>query len=137
MASRNGYTFERMREIGRLSADQARSNLQRAVFARLKTLTCEYCGVVTTEGSADPGAPIRAGSHVTYRWTATGDGFEEQQPAHVRVNEVARNGVAIPKGWKTALQNLDLPDVVRQHLECVRVESRVPGLGCRLLGAPA
>ena len=46
MASRSGYTFERMREIGRRSADQARSTLEWAVFARLKALTCEYCGVV-------------------------------------------------------------------------------------------
>ena len=137
MASRSGYTLERMREIGRLSADQVRNNLERAVFARLKALTCEYCGVVTADGSVEAGAVVRASSYVAYRWTVVGDGFEEQHAAHVRVNKAACNGVAFPKGWKTALQSLDLPDILRRHLERARAESRVPGLGCRLLGAPA
>ena len=137
MALRSGYTLERMREIGRLSADQARNNLERAVFARLKALTCEYCGVGSAQGSVESGAAVRANSNVAYRWTVTVDGFEEQHVAHVRADKAACNGVAFPKGWKTALQSLDLPDIVRRHLECTKAESRVPGLGCRLLGAPA
>ena len=90
MASRSGYTLERMREIGRLSADQARNNLKRAVLARLKALTCEYCGIVTTPGSLESGAPVWASLNVAYRWTVARDGFEEQHVAHIRVDEAAR-----------------------------------------------
>ena len=54
----------------------------------------------------------------------------------MRVDNAAIRGVDIPQGWKTALRNLDLPDIIKKHLERVRAESKVPGLGCRLLGAP-
>ena len=136
MSLRSGYTFERMREIGRCSADQARNNLQRAVMARVRTITCEYCGVVSIEGTADPQAAVRASSYVAYRRTVVGDGFEEQHTQHVRPDKAASNGVAFPKGWMTTLQNLDIPDIVRGHVERAKSESRVPGLSCRLLGAP-
>ena len=137
MASRSGYTLERMCEIGRLSADQARNNLERAVFARLKALTCEYRGVVTAQDSVESGAAVRASSNVAYRWIVTGDGLDEQHVAQARLDNASLRGVAFPTGWKTGLQSLDLPDIVRRHLECARAESRVPGLCCRLLGAPA
>jgi hypothetical protein len=137
MASRSGYTPDRMREIGRLSADQARSSLGRGVFNRLKILACEYRGLVASNGSADASAAIRANSSVDYRWTFSGDGFDEAEIVHVRVDHAASRGVAFPTGWKAALLSLDLPDFVKKHLELARAESRVPGLGCRLLGAPA
>ena len=136
MSSRSGYTSERMREIGRTSADQARNNLQRVIVARVRALTCDYCGVVSTEGTVDAGATVRGNSCVAYRWTVVGDGFEEQHVTHVRTDKAVCRGVAFPKGWKMGLQNLDIPDVVRGHVERAKVESRVPGLGCRLLGAP-
>lgn len=137
MSFRSGYTLERMREIGRSSADRARNSLQRAVMARVKDLTCEYMGVVGTEDSFDVGAAVRASSCVAYRWTVAGDGFEEMNLTHVRTDKAACNGVAFPKGWKTALQFLDTPEIVRRHVERAQAETRVPGLRCRLLGAPA
>ena len=94
MASRSGYTVERLREIGRLSADQARNILERAVFARPKALTFEYCGIVTTEGSVEAGLAVRASSYVAYRWTVARDGFEEQHAAHhLRWNAPQRHAV--------------------------------------------
>ena len=137
MASRSSYTPVRLREIGRRSADQARNDLERAVMARVTSLTCEYCGVATADGSVNLDAAVRASSYVVYRWAVIGDGFDQQHEVRVRMDKAASNGIAFPKGWKTALQNLDIPDVVRRQVERAKAESRVAGLSCRLLGSPA
>ena len=134
MAPSSNYTVERMRDIGRSSADRAWSSLERSIAGRLQALTCEYLGTADGTGSFLLHDTVRANSSVAYQWTATGDRFSEVHVASARVDKVAAHGVALPRGWKTALRNLDLPDIIKRHLELARTESKVPGLGCRLLG---
>ena len=49
-SSGNSYTVERMRDIGRSSADRAWASLERSLASRLTSLTCEYCGVFSGDG---------------------------------------------------------------------------------------
>ena len=136
MEPSSNYTVERMREIGRSSTDRAWANLERSIVGRLTALTCDYLGILNEGGAFSLPDKVRVNTSVAYQWTVTGDGFSEAHVATVRVDKAVANGVAWPKGWRSALRNLDLPDITKQHLGRVKAESTVPGLGCRLLGAP-
>ena len=127
MAPSSKYTTDRMREIGRSSTDRAYASLERPTVGRLKSLTCDYLGVPNDAGAYSLPDKVRVSTSVVYKWIVTGDGFSEAQLSTVRVDKAVSNGVAMPAGWRCALRNLELQDMIKKHLERVRVESEVPG----------
>ena len=132
MASPASYSVERLQLIGTEEAEKVR----RLLPPTSVTLTCEYLGIVTADGSFDIHATTRADSELKFRWRAATKNYKQTRDVPVRCNNIGARGVPPPAGWKTALQNLDLDTIVKECVERVSSESKMPGIQCRLLGRP-
>ena len=136
MARTCSSTFERMRDVGRKSAEKEMSSLDEATRASLETFSCVYRGVILSCGEYDSSATIKRRSKLAFLWHARGNGFDESCCVHIHADHLRDRGLAIPHDWKFAMQNLDLQAIVNRKAVQTSIDADVTSLRCKLVGAP-
>ena len=131
MVQRASFSHDRLQRLGKEAAERAR---RKENLAHSVVLTCEYIGTPIAEGRYDAKSTATENASFAFQWHAKAGSIEAMRVTTVRCDHLADRGVPFPQGWRVALQNLDLDEIVAKGLERVILQSRVHSVRCQLLG---
>ena len=133
MAPPASLSVERLQRFGLEAVRKVRRKEQVAYSV---TLSCEYLGVAAREGRFDASSMAQANLNVGFEWRVKANAYEYTHIVTVRCDHLTSRGVPFPQSWRTALQSLDLDDIVSKTVERVIAQSGSHGVRCQLLGRP-
>ena len=133
MAPLVSCSVERLQRYG---WEAAKKMKRKEKIAPSMSLTCEHLRVCIGEGMFDASSAAISSCSVGFEWRVKADAHGHTQVVTVRCDNLGARGVPFPRGWATALQHLDLDDIVNKTVERVITQSKVQGVCCQLLGRP-
>ena len=96
MPPKGAYTLERAQQFGVAAAESARARHANEGVQPCGQLTCEYRGVVTSDGAYNIHERIAYRSSLVYEWHACVFGYDEKTLIHVKCGHAADQGVPFP-----------------------------------------
>ena len=127
------FSVERLQRLGSEAAMTAR---RKEHVPASVSLSCGYLGVAYGGNGFDASLAAQASQVVWFEWRVVAGLYQGREEVSVRCNHIADQGIRFPKGWRAALKNLDLDEIVRNTVDCAMARSGLRGVHCQLLGQP-
>jgi hypothetical protein len=121
MAPPVSCSVERLQRFG---WEAAKKMKRKEKMAHSVSLTCEYLGVCTGEGQFDAASATISSRTVGFEWRVKAGAHGHTQVVTVRCDNLGSRGVHFPRGWATALQLMDLDEIVGKTVERVIAQSK-------------
>ena len=122
--------------LQRFGWEAAKKRKRKEKLAHSVSLSCEYLGICIGEGKFDASSAAMSSRSVGFEWRVKAGAHGHAQVVTVRCDTLGSRGVPFPRGWATALQLMDLDEIVGKTVARVIAQSKTPGVCCQLLGRP-